>query len=130
MLLAIGVSDMLDGYVARRFQLASPAGALFDAAAISEKDSNEQREKFSYFADSSREGNEREMFRKMLELDAMGLGEYMVLPVHDEIIFDVPDEEVDAVCGTIMKHMPDTESFSVPLTVGVETASRWGDKYE
>ena len=33
MLLAIGVSDMLDGYIARRFQLASPAGALFDAAA-------------------------------------------------------------------------------------------------
>jgi phosphatidylglycerophosphate synthase len=33
MLLAIGVSDILDGYVARRFHLASPAGALFDAAA-------------------------------------------------------------------------------------------------
>jgi phosphatidylglycerophosphate synthase len=33
MLLAIGVSDMLDGFIARRFHLTSKFGALFDAAA-------------------------------------------------------------------------------------------------
>jgi CDP-diacylglycerol--glycerol-3-phosphate 3-phosphatidyltransferase len=33
MLLAIGVSDVLDGYIARRFELTSRFGALFDAAA-------------------------------------------------------------------------------------------------
>ena len=33
MLLAIGVSDMLDGFIARRFHLTSKFGALFDAGA-------------------------------------------------------------------------------------------------
>ena len=50
-------------------------GALFDVTAASEQDSNEQREKFSYFADSSREGNEREMFRRMLEVQGLPLEE-------------------------------------------------------
>jgi len=46
-------------------------GALFEAAAASKADSNEQREKFSYFADSGREGNERQMFRRMLEVQGL-----------------------------------------------------------
>ncbi len=46
-------------------------GALFAAAAASKESSEEQREKFSYFADSSKEGNERAMFLRMLEVQSL-----------------------------------------------------------
>jgi DNA polymerase-1 len=65
---------------------------------------------------------------KMLELQQAGLEEFMVLPVHDEVLFDVPHEQVRDVMRTIEAVMPDN-TFTVPLTVGVEHHARWGDKY-
>jgi pimeloyl-ACP methyl ester carboxylesterase len=50
-------------------------GALLEAAEASKESSEEQREKFRYFADSSKEGNEREMFRRMLEVQSLSLEE-------------------------------------------------------
>jgi pimeloyl-ACP methyl ester carboxylesterase len=41
-------------------------GALAEAASKSKANAEEQREKFSYFRDSSRKGNERRMFEAML----------------------------------------------------------------
>lgn len=46
-------------------------GAFFEAAQKSEKNSEEQREKFSYFKDSSKDGNERAMFHRMLDKQGM-----------------------------------------------------------
>lgn len=65
---------------------------------------------------------------KLVEMDAAGLGEYLVLPVHDEFILDVPEEEVHEVCRVIQDVMP-VHDFSVPITVGVDVVDRWGDKY-
>ncbi|MGI9646457.1 MAG: alpha/beta fold hydrolase [Ilumatobacteraceae bacterium] len=42
-------------------------GALAEVASASAANADEQREKFSYFRDSSRAGNERVMFERMLE---------------------------------------------------------------
>ena len=42
-------------------------GAFFEAARASRDNASDQRERFSYFDDSSREGNERAMFHRMLE---------------------------------------------------------------
>jgi DNA polymerase-1 len=65
---------------------------------------------------------------KLLELDAAGLGEWMILPVHDEIILDVPNEEVDNVCRVLTKVMNDREAFSVPIEAEVSIGPRWGEK--
>ena len=50
-------------------------GAFFEAAQMSTANADEQREKFSYFKDSSKEGNERAMFHRMLEKQGMPLAE-------------------------------------------------------
>jgi pimeloyl-ACP methyl ester carboxylesterase len=42
-------------------------GAFFEAALASKANASDQRERFSYFNDSSKAGNEREMFHRMLE---------------------------------------------------------------
>lgn len=68
------------------------------------------------------------MKTKALELDAAGLGEYMVLFVHDEVILEVPDELVDDVCQTLNDVMNDHVLLTVPLTAGLATGKKWGTK--
>lgn len=58
-----------------------------------------------------------------------GLQDYMMLTIHDELVLDVPDEDVPDVIHTLETVMPDTENWAVPLTVGVDVYQRWGDKY-
>lgn len=66
--------------------------------------------------------------RALVRLDAAGLGDYMLLPVHDEVLFDVPDELVPELSELIPATMLDTE-WLVPLTADCAAVSRWGDKY-
>lgn len=65
---------------------------------------------------------------KILELDAAGLGEWMILPVHDEIILHVPDEHVPFVVQTLTTVMNDAKTFSVPIEAEVSVGQRWGEK--
>jgi DNA polymerase-1 len=67
--------------------------------------------------------------QKMIQLDMAGLGDYMILPIHDEVMFDVPREAARDVVATAQAVMPNTTDFAVPLTVGVDVVNRWGDKY-
>lgn len=77
------------------------------------------------------QGTAAEAFKmKLLELDAAGLGEYMVVPVHDEIVLDVPDAEVDDAARTLRQIMNDDRLFTVPVTASVSTGKRWGLKEE
>jgi pimeloyl-ACP methyl ester carboxylesterase len=46
-------------------------GAFFEARSKSEANAKEQAEKFSYFKDSSKDGNERAMFNRMLDSQGM-----------------------------------------------------------
>lgn len=67
--------------------------------------------------------------RKIVELDNAGLGEYLILPVHDEMVFDVPAEDAEDVLRTAVEIMT-CNDYSVPLTVDGVAVDRWGDKYE
>lgn len=66
---------------------------------------------------------------KMLELAAQGLDEYMVLPVHDELVFDVPADQLADVQHAATRTMEERHRFRAPLTVGADVVDRWGDKY-
>ncbi len=68
--------------------------------------------------------------RALVEMDAAGLGEYMILPVHDEVIFDVPHTEVADVLPVIGDVMSDKENYLVPITASPEVIDGpWGSKY-
>jgi DNA polymerase-1 len=65
---------------------------------------------------------------KIIELDNKGLTKYLILPIHDELLWDVPDEEWDTLVPQIKETMEDLTTFEVPLTVTVsEKLERWGD---
>lgn len=68
------------------------------------------------------------MKTKLLELDAAGLGDYLVLAVHDEAIAEVPDDEVDDAISTMNEVMNDDTLLSLPLTSGGATGKRWAEK--
>ena len=69
--------------------------------------------------------------RKLAELDAVLPGEYMILPVHDEVVFDVPKEDAVEVRKLIEETMRDDDTYSVPITASSDVMKHsWGGKYE
>ncbi len=67
----------------------------------------------------------RAMIRVDRVLDRSGLGAKMLLQVHDELVFEVPETEVDATSDLIRKTMENAAHLSVPLTVDVGTGDNW-----
>lgn len=66
---------------------------------------------------------------KLLELDAAGLGAWMVAPVHDEVILDVPNEHVLDVVDTLNRVMNDDEIIApVRMSASPSYGLRWGEK--
>lgn len=65
---------------------------------------------------------------KIVELSNVGLTDYLVLPVHDELIFDVPADEV-ADFGREVQEVMEQGDWTVPLTCGSDVLDRWGEKY-
>ena len=68
--------------------------------------------------------------KKIIELDMAGLGEYMVVPVHDEIILDIPRDMAADAAKTLQDVMNDDTLFSVPLSASVSWGDSWGSKEE
>ena len=51
----------------------------------------------------------------------------MILQVHDELIFEVPKEELEVMSSLLTDLMPQALKLSDPLTVEIKTGSTWGD---
>lgn len=73
------------------------------------------------------QGHAAEYFKKcLLDIDAAGLGPYMCLPVHDEIILEVPTEMAEEALRTVVQCMTDLENYLVPITAdGKILTERW-----
>ena len=77
------------------------------------------------------QGHAAEIFkRSLVELDMAGIADYMVLPVHDEILLDVPDEHTTEIMVEVPKVMSNMVDYAVPLTASAEGPfTSWGEKY-
>lgn len=66
------------------------------------------------------------MKRGLVNLDAAGLGPYLCLPVHDEIIIEAPREYAEDMLREATRILTDRENFSVPITwAGEILKDRW-----
>lgn len=61
------------------------------------------------------------------ELEKGGWRTKMVLQVHDELVFETPEEEAEAVSGMIKQQMESALALSVPLKVDIKMGKNWGD---
>ena len=55
------------------------------------------------------------------------LNSRMILQVHDELIFEVPDSELTIMEKLVKEEMEAAVTLSIPLRTSIETGKRWGD---
>jgi DNA polymerase-1 len=63
------------------------------------------------------------------ELKAMNVRTRLLLQVHDELVFDVPLDEVELVKPVIENAMKNAVKLKVPVEVGIGTGSNWLDAH-
>lgn len=75
------------------------------------------------------QGGAAEVFKKnLLKLDAAGLTEMMMVPVHDEIVLSVPKNDVEELKNVVRECMTTREGWEVPLTAGCDGPFlTWGE---
>jgi len=72
------------------------------------------------------------MMKINLELDKIDCKTKMLLQIHDELVFESPNEEVKKIMPIIKKNMIDVSSsehhqFSIPLIVDINFGDNWGE---
>lgn len=77
------------------------------------------------------QGGMADVFKmKLIELDAAGFGDAMMLPVHDEVIFQFDTSSAEADGRAALEIMEDATLLSAPLTCEMSGPyDRWGSKY-
>ena len=67
----------------------------------------------------------------MIDLDRgltrRGLRTRLLLQVHDELIFEVPEGELEEAEALVRAAMEQAVTLKVPLKVSLETGKTWGD---
>ena len=71
----------------------------------------------------------RAMIRLPQALRNAGLETDMLLQVHDELVFEVPDGELDSAKPVIKRIMEEAAHLDVPLTVDVGTGHNWAEAH-
>jgi len=71
----------------------------------------------------------RAMIRIPDALKSENLHAKMLLQVHDELIFDVPDAQLDATTDTVKSVMEAAATLDVPLIVDTGVADNWDDAH-
>jgi DNA polymerase-1 len=67
------------------------------------------------------------MVRLHRELKSRGLQARILLQVHDELVLECPDGEIDTVRELLRVTMESAIELKVPLVVNVSTGSRWSE---
>ena len=77
------------------------------------------------------QGTAADIFKQTLvDLDRAGLADRLILPVHDEALFDVPAEDAEEFATEAVKVFQARGDWAVQLTSGSDILDRWGDKYK
>jgi len=58
----------------------------------------------------------------------------MLLQIHDELVFETPQDELEKIVPIIKKNMSDASSsehhqFTIPLTVDINSGNNWGEAH-
>ena len=73
-----------------------------------------------------------EVFKQnLVKIDQADLTEFLIVPVHDEIVLEAPLEVAKDVMNTVKEAMTTRDGWQVPLTADCEGPfESWGSKYE
>ncbi len=60
-------------------------------------------------------------------IEESGLSTKMIMQVHDELVFEVPEEELQKAIPMIRNEMETVMDLSVPLKISVSSGKNWGE---
>ena len=63
------------------------------------------------------------------ELEAGGFAARMILQVHDELVFDAPESEAEALGERVRALMEGAYALEVPLVVDLGTGANWREAH-
>ena len=69
------------------------------------------------------------MIRADNEIRKRGLQSRLLLQVHDELIFEVPPQEIEEMKQLVKNAMECDYGFKLPLKTGIETGDTWGEMH-
>jgi DNA polymerase I len=69
------------------------------------------------------------MLKIVDRLSREGLKTRLLLQVHDELIFEVPEGELEGVTGAVREEMETAVTLDVPLRVSIEAGRSWGEMH-
>jgi DNA polymerase-1 len=77
------------------------------------------------------QGGAAEIFKaNLIKLDKADLTEFLIVPVHDEIVLNAPRESAEEIKELVRQCMTTTEGWAVPLTADADgPLENWGEKY-
>jgi DNA polymerase-1 len=77
------------------------------------------------------QGGAAEVFKSnLVKLDQADLTDYLIVPVHDEIVLQAPRSEAEEIKQAVKDCMTTTEGWAVPLTADADgPLENWGAKY-
>jgi DNA polymerase-1 len=100
------------------------------------KDKNPARRNFSERAaiNAPLQGSAADIIRRAMirmpgAVEEAGLKARMLLQVHDELIFEVPDAEVDETAAVAKRVMENAVHLDVPLTVDTGAGATWDEAH-
>jgi DNA polymerase-1 len=67
------------------------------------------------------------MIQLQQEMDKERLEAKMILQVHDELLFELPQTEIEKLKELVLQIMPNAIKLSVPVKVDIKTGKSWGD---
>ena len=67
------------------------------------------------------------MIQLQHEMDREGFEAKMILQVHDELLFELPQGELEKLKELVLQIMPNAIKLSVPVKVDIKTGKSWGD---
>lgn len=59
------------------------------------------------------------------EIRKKNLRSRMIITVHDELVFNVPQDEKNVMAALVREKMENVRKFSVPITVSIKAGSNW-----
>lgn len=75
------------------------------------------------------QGSGSDVIKKgLVNADRLGISEFAVIPVHDEVVWDIPTNMIGDVLPVIHEAF-EHDDLAVPLPIEEKVVERWGDAY-
>lgn len=75
------------------------------------------------------QGAQADIIKKAMVTLPQEIKQYLLLQIHDELLFEIPQTQTESISGLVKKHMENIIHLSLPLEVDIAISKSW-DKHQ